>query len=149
MRRHRLCEAVSGGGEEFSLTFRGRFEEGVQQTSLPFGGAPRTRRAPRGVEVGRFSLSLEFLGRSEVFEEFGNAWCSHSVLENGAHADGSLDGTCPGEDDIAGTNIPRRFHRLVVEPDVSASAGVGGQGSGFVETHGPEPFVDANGLGRR
>lgn len=120
----------------------------VEEAAVAFGGAAGAGGAPGvGGRGGGLTGAFAFLGRGEVVEVVGESGGGEAVLWEGADADGAGEGGGSDGEDVPGADVAGWFGGLVLDLDVAVSAGLRGLGSRFEEAGGPEPLVDAEGVG--
>jgi hypothetical protein len=135
---------VEAGGEGFLVA-----PEGVDEAAVAFGGA----------FGGCWSeeLGVEFAGFRglQAGESAGFSFGEERLGEGGGGAAGGeledVDlegaGVIADAEEVVEFEIAGGLGRLCVAVDAAGVAGGGGEGSGFEETSGPEPFIEAKVLG--
>lgn len=68
-----------------------------------------------------------------------------ATVEAGEQTVGALAGFGAGADEVTGADFSGRFGWMTVHLDVAGAAGGGGDGAGFEQANGPEPFIQAHG----
>ena len=91
----------------------------------------------------------EDIGRSVIDKRFACEWGGDSFVEESADFEEAFVGAVRGGDlnAVADLNLSGWLQGFRAAFDFAARAFFGGEGARLEESHGPEPFVDADGVG--
>ena len=126
----------------------GTSAELVQSAPIALGG-PTGSSLPSGRRGFQYSTKrslLEFfggrLGRN-VVESLSCQGSRHALVEEATNDDPGGAGLSLDGDDVVLAHPPCGLDLLVAEQHLASVAGFGGGRAGLVQTHGPEPLIDA------
>lgn len=89
----------------------------------------------------------DLIGGGEVFEEIGNELCADAFLDESLDFEGAHEVVFVDLNGVADPDGAGCFGVLTGDHDLVEAAGFCGLGAGLIDAHGPEPYIDANGVG--